>query len=72
MDDEYEDYFDDDDDDDADGAEHDDDRVQDVLKRLGARRFQLVKRKAVKAKKLEIERNPRARSARLRCLERIL
>lgn len=35
------------------------------------KRFQLVKRKAVQATPEEITSNPRSRSARLRCLERV-
>lgn len=35
------------------------------------KRFRMVKRKAVKATPEEIASNPRSRSARLRCLERV-
>ncbi|TMW55749.1 hypothetical protein Poli38472_010631 [Pythium oligandrum] len=65
---EYEDYFDEDFDEDDEGE---DTSAQTILQRLGSRRFRLVKRKAIKAKAEEIAENPRSRSARLRCIERV-
>jgi 16S rRNA C1402 N4-methylase RsmH len=38
---------------------------------IEAKHFRLVKRKATKATAEEVAANPRSRSARLRCLERV-
>lgn len=69
---------DDDDDDDFadlydDGDDEDDEDFEDPAKgKAKTKRFRLAKRKAIKPTNDEMTMNPRSRSARLRCLERIL
>lgn len=57
--------YDDEDDDDRDSESAEEAEVE-------TKRFRLAKRKAVKPTSDEMAMNPRSRSARLRCLERIL
>lgn len=62
--DEFADFYENDDEDDDQNDEEDDEPME-------KKRFHLAKRKAIKPTSDEMVRNPRSRSARLRCLERV-